>query len=222
MDILHLSPRSKSPDEVLHRFAAKSLKTPFSVELVYLPFVLFRFRIERTTFSRARTAEEGLFLADLVQGSPMNILKGTAFELEDEAKRELDRFHDLMASPLRPKRTVTIGKSDIPEDRIIAAAIRAETAIDTAKKVYRYDLMRVTGGLRFRRMEITVLPPVKTLYYPFWLVYYRDKKSKMRFDVYDGLLNRRERGEIVRSIKLGLIKEKRGNLKISVQGREGG
>jgi hypothetical protein len=208
MNVVSFVPRSSDPDAVVHKFAAKSLKTPFSVEMLYLPYVLFRYRVDWTTLAGKEKNEPGLFLADLLQGLPMNIQKKTKFELPPEMEEEFAGFAGLM-SPARPaKRTVSLQRSDIPDDKILPAALEEKAAIERGKSVFKYDLMRVMGGLRFRKIGIVPLPETKILYYPFWLVYHKDKKGKMRFEVFDALTGQKEKGPVVQSIKLGLIKKR--------------
>ena len=64
-------------DEVLRRFCAKSFKTPDAVELVYLPFVLFRYTIDLVTLFNRKKSAEGVFLADKIQGIPINVKDNT-------------------------------------------------------------------------------------------------------------------------------------------------
>jgi hypothetical protein len=208
MKIATFIPGSTEPDAVVHRFSAKSLKTPFSTEMLYLPYVLFRYRVYWTTLLGKKKSENGLFLADLIQGLPMNIQKDTKFELSGDIADEFKSYAELMNAGRPAKRTVSLGRKDAPEDKILPAALEENAAIERGKSVFKYDLMRIMGGLRFRNIKIVPLPDTKILYYPFWLVYYKDKKKKMRFDVFDGLTDQREKGQVVQSIKLGLIKKR--------------
>lgn len=207
MKIVAFVPRSKEPDSVIHKFSAKSLKTPFSTEMLYLPYVLFRYRVDWTTLLGKKKNEHGLFLADLIQGLPMNIQKDTKFELSEDIASEFMDYAELM-NPARPaKRIVSLRRNDAPGDKILPAALEESAAIERGKSVFKYDLMRIMGGLRFRKIKIIPLPDTKILYYPFWLVYYKNKKNKMRFDVFDGLTDQKEKGQVVQSIKLGLLKK---------------
>jgi len=200
-------PQSINPENIVQKFWAKSLKTPYATELLYLPFLLFRYRIVLSPFLGKEKAEQGLFMADLVQGTPMNIKKNTVFDTAEDLSRDLKEFFNLFAPPKNIKNRVAIRKTRIKEEQVLPVVLEEETALARGKKMLRYDLMRVAGGLRYRKMQIVADSERKILYYPYWLVYYRDKKNRMRFEVFDGLSGQKERGQIVKSIKIGLVRK---------------
>jgi hypothetical protein len=149
---------------------------------------------------------DGLLCADLLQGLPMAISRATRFALGEDLRKELSDFAGHLDPP-RPKRHVLVERREVPDGQVLPGVLDEAAAVERAKAVLRYDLMRLFGGLRFRRIEIAAAAGGKVLYYPFWLVYYRDRRGRMRFDAFDALSGQKEKGEIARSIKLGLLKK---------------
>jgi len=206
MKIITIIPEIKDADAVLHKFGRRSLRTPISAEMIHLPYLLFRYRIAWTTLGGKARTTDGLLCADLLQGRPMSIARATRFALEDGLEGEFAEFEPLLDPP-RPKRSVTVERRDVPDAAVLPGALAEEDAIERSKAVLKYDLMRLFGGLRFRRIEIRPLPARKVLYYPFWLIYHRDRQGRMQFEAFDALSGQREKGDIARSIKLGLLKK---------------
>jgi len=218
MKIIRLVPRLSDADDVIKRYCRKTFKAPCSLELVYLPFVLFRYRIELTSLFGKRRIEKGIFLADSLQGIPINIKKNTKFVFEDGRLQE--EFKGLIGSALidssvviKDDKTVTvlIEKEQVPAEQVLPKVLDEQASIKKGKNLLMYDIMKLTGSLRYRSVDIVPEPGTKTLYYPYWLIYYRDKKNKMRFDVLDGLSGQKEGGQIIKSVKIGLV-EKHKNL----------
>jgi hypothetical protein len=207
MNIIRFTPTITDADDIVHKFGRRSLGKPVAAEMLYLPSILFRYRIDWLTFFGKKRSERGLFMADLIQGNPTNIRKSTGFMIAPELRKEFLGFPE-MAAPAFSKRTIPVDSVQISEDSVLPQVLGDQTAVERAKSFLRYDLMRVIGGLRFRTIEIGCLPGAKILYYPLWLVYYRGKKGEMRFQAFDGLTGEKEKSEIVRSIKLGLLKKK--------------
>jgi len=193
-------------DAVLHRFGRRRLQAAISREKLFLPYFLFSYRVVWTTLGGAPKAMDGLLCADLVQGLPMAIPKATRFSLGPGLEAELADLAGLLVHS-RPKRTVVLSRTDVPEERLLPALLSSAEAVERGKSILRYDLMRLFGGLRFRKIVLSPRPGGKVLYYPFWLIYYRGRRERMRFDAFDALTGQREKGEIVRSIKLGLLKK---------------
>jgi hypothetical protein len=200
--------------DVLKKYCRKNFKAPCSVELVYVPFVLFRYRIELTSLFGKRKTEKGIFLVDSLQGIPVNIKKNTKFSLKDEGLRK--RFDGLLGSSvidstdlIRNDKTITVSveQLDVAEEQVLPEVLDQEDAIKRGKNLLMYDIMKLTGGLRYRRVDVVPEPQTETLYYPYWLIYYRDKKNQMRFDVLDALTGQKEGGQIIRSIKVGLVEK---------------
>jgi hypothetical protein len=209
MNILTFAPLCSDPDEAVRKFCAKTLKIPYAAELLYLPYVLFRYKIELTPFFGRKKTEESLFLVDRLQGTPMNIQKTTRFELSGELQREFEAFQDLFLPLKNKKTTAVIQRRDVEEDHVLPATLEEDEAIKKGKHLLMYDLMRITGNLRYRRLDITPCPETKIIYYPYWIIYYRNKKEKMEFAVYDGMSGEKEKGQVVESIKLGLFKKQK-------------
>ncbi len=208
MNILTFAPLCSDPDEAVRKFCSKTLKIPYAAELLYLPYVLFRYKIELTSFFGRKKTEESLFLVDLLQGTPMNIRKTTRFELKGELQREFEAFGDLFHPSKKEKTSAVVQRKEVKEDHLLPRILEEEEAIKKGKHLLMYDLMRISGSLRYRRMDIMPFPETKILYYPYWIIYYRNKK-KMEFAVYDGMSGEKERGQLVESIKLGLVKKQK-------------
>jgi hypothetical protein len=214
MNILTFAPLCSDPDEALRKFCSKTLKIPYAAEILYLPYVLFRYKIELTPFFGRKKTEESLFLVDRLQGTPMNIRKKTRFEFKGELQREFEAFRDLFHPSKNEKTTAVIQRKEVKEDHILPGILEEEEAIKKGKHLLMYDLMRISGNLRYRRLDITPCPETKIIYYPYWIIYYRNKKEKMEFVVYDGMSGEKEKGQVVESIKLGLFKKQK-NINLS-------
>lgn len=209
MNILTFAPLSSNPDQAVRKFCSKTLKIPYAAELLYLPYVLFRYKIELTPFFGRKKTEESLFLVDRLQGTPMNIRKKTRFELKGELQREFEAFKDLFHPSKNEKTTAVIQRKEVKEDHVLPGILEEEEAIKKGKHLLMYDLMRISGNLRYRRMDIAPFPETKIVYYPYWIIYYRNKKEKMEFVVYDGMSGEKEKGQVIESIKLGLVKKQK-------------
>ncbi len=214
MKIVRLVPRLSDADDVIKRYCRKTFKAPRSVELVYVPFVLFKYRIELVSLFGKRKTEKGIFLADSLQGIPINIKKNTKFVFEDGRLQE--EFKGLIGSALidssdviKDGKTITVlvEKEQVPEEQVLPKVLDDQAAVKRGKNLLMYDIMKLTGGLRYRRVDIIPEPETKTLYYPYWLIYYRDKKDRMRFDVLDSLSGQKEGGQIIKSVKIGLFEK---------------
>jgi len=214
MKIVRLVPRLSDADDVIKRYCRKTFKAPCSVELVYVPFVLFKYRIELISLFGKRKTEKGIFLADSLQGIPINIKNNTKFVFKDGCLQE--EFKGLIGSALidssdviKDGKTITvlIEKEQVPEEQVLPKVLDDQAAVKRGKNLLMYDIMKLTGGLRYRRVDIIPEPETKTLYYPYWLIYYRDKKNRMRFDVLDSLSGQREGGQIIKSVKIGLFEK---------------
>lgn len=214
MNILTFAPLSSNPDQAVRKFCSKTLKIPYAAELLYLPYVLFRYKIELTPFFGRKKTEESLFLVDRLQGTPMNIRKKTRFELKGELQREFEAFRDLFLPSKNEKTTAVIQRKEVKEDHVLPGILEEEEAIKKGKHLLMYDLMRISGSLRYRRMDIAPLPETKIVYYPYWIIYYRNKKEKMEFVVFDGMSGEKEKGQVIESIKLGLFKKQK-NINLS-------
>ena len=219
MKIVRLVPRLSDADDVVKKYCRRNFKAPCSVELIYVPFVLFGYRIELTSLFGNRKTEKGIFLADLLQGIPINIKKNTKFVFEDGCLQE--EFKGLVGSALidpsdviKDDKTITvlIEKEQVPQEQVLPIVLDEQTAIKTGRNLLMYDIMKLTGSLRYRSIDIITEPETRTLYYPYWLIYYRDRKNKMQFDVLDGLSGQKEGGQIIKSVKIGLVEEHKKNV----------
>lgn len=206
MRILRFVPRFQEPEEMLRKYCARNFKTPHSLELVYLPFVLFRYRIVLRSFKGKEKTARGFFLADLVQGVPINIRRDTWLDVCGEIRETDESWGEFGGRCAGSKLRIPVDRLDAAESQILPADLEPESAIQRAKKLLRYDIMRLAGGLRYKDVDIVPEPPVHVLHYPHWLVYVR-KKGDVRMEVLDALTGQKERGQLVDSIKLGLVRK---------------
>ncbi len=206
MKIILFSPRLATPELAAQKFCTRTLKIPHSAELLYLPFVLFKYSVTMTRFSGRQKAFEGIFLADLIRGVPVNIRKKTAFRVAPGLQAEFAPFTALLApSGEDHVDAVTIESRDIPETRVLSAFLEPHEAMAKAKSVYRYDIIRLAGGWRYRSLDIRLRPETKIVHYPFWLVYHRTRRGEMTFGVVDGVNGQKEGGDLAASLKFGLL-----------------
>jgi hypothetical protein len=169
--------------------------------------VLFGYKIELTSLFGRKKTEYGLFLADLVQAIPVNIKKDTKFEFRNpELRNEFAKIHSSAATEDK-KNTILIETEDVEEEQVLPIVLQEQAAIKQGKSLLMYDVMKLAGSLRYRRVDIIPLPGAKTIYYPYWLIYFRDRKGKMQFDVLDGLSGQKEGGQIIKSVKTGLVEK---------------
>jgi hypothetical protein len=166
-----------------------------------------------TRFFAGKKIEEGLILADMLQGVPMNIKREISFEFKAGLQEYFKSFFRL--SRLRDeKRAEAIGVEaiEVPGEQVLPMILDEALAVDRGRRLLRYELMRLTGNLRYRRFEILPFPETKIVYYPYWLVYYRNRQGQMQFNVIDGVSGQKESGEVVTSLKMGLVRKHSGSL----------
>jgi hypothetical protein len=161
---------------------------------------------------------------DSLQGIPVNIKKNTKFVLKDEGLRR--QFDGLLGPALidstdliKDDKTITVSIKwqDVAEEQILPAALDEKAAIKAGKNLLMYDIMKLTGGLRYRRVDVVPEPQTQTLHYPYWLLYYRDKKRNMKFDVLDALSGQKEGGQIIRSVKIGLVEKQKNSQNVNLK-----
>jgi len=221
MNIVSFIPAFSDPEDVVRKFCARSFKVPYSLELVYLPFVLFKYHVRLTQFFGKTRIKEGLFLVDMAQGIPVNIKTETFFEVEETLKK----YFGALLPPLQPEdkkkaRTVALEGRDVSEEQVLPPILNESEAIGRGKTLLRYDLMRLAGNLRYRMFEIIPSSETKVLYYPYWIVYYRSGQGEMKFGIIDGLSGQKESGEIVTSIKMSLARKHSNNLGLNFSREE--
>jgi len=211
MRVTRLVPTLADADDVLKKYCRKNFKAPCSLELVYLPFVLFRYTIELISLFGKKKTEKGLFLVDLLQGIPINIKKDTKFEFRDSNLQE--QFSKLLNwVPIGGKKNIVlIETEEVEQEQVLPIVLGEQVAIEKGKSLLMYDIMKLAGSLRYRRLDVIPQPGTKTLYYPYWLIYYRDRKGIMQFDVIDGLSEQKEGGQIIKSVKIGLVEKQKNS-----------
>ncbi len=215
MNILRFAPRYPEADGVAGKFCARSLRVPQAAELVYLPFIMFKYSVRTQGYGGKQKAESGLFLVDLIQATPMNIRSGTVFSLEADIAGRLDSLiPDSSAVTGKEEGAIRVGTQETASSQILPILLENEEAIARGKRLLRYDLMRLAGSLRFRNWEMVIHPEMAVVHYPFWLVYFRNRRGEMQLGIIDGLNGRREGGEIAASIKKGLLEKKHGKREI--------
>ena len=150
MKIVRLVPNFANTDDVLKKYCRKYFKAPCSLELVYLPFVLFRYRIDLTLLFGKKKTEKGLFLVDLLQGIPINIKRNTKFVFKTLDLQE--KFRDLIDSnSVENKKTtvVSIEPDEVDQEQVLPIVLDEDTAIKKGKNLLMYDLMKLTGSFRY-------------------------------------------------------------------------
>ena len=208
MKITRLVPEYADADHVLKRYCRKNFKAPCSLELVYMPFVLFDYKIDTLSLFGKRKSEAGLFLVDLSQGIPINIKKNTFFDFIDaDLKKQFCKLTG--EDSLKDEKTVIvkIQSEEVDSQQLLPSVIDVQTALEKGRKLLMYDLMKLAGALRYKKVDVVPGLQRKVLYYPHWLIYYRDRKNNMKFDVFDALNGQKEGGQIIRSVKIGLLKK---------------
>jgi hypothetical protein len=208
MNILRFAPRYSDAELVVSKFCAKSLRVPTAAELIYLPYVLFKYSIRTSGYAGRRKTAAGLFLVDLVQATPMNIRSGTTFLRDGNITGSLSSLISISSAVEGDDaRAIRVGTQEIAATQVLPALLDREAAVSMGKKVLRYDLMRLAGGLRYRNWEMVIHREMAVIHYPFWIIYYRSRRGEMQLGVIDGLNGRREGGEIASSIRKGLMEK---------------
>jgi hypothetical protein len=206
MNVIRIAPRLTDAEAAVTVFSAKTLKVPLAAELVYAPFVMFRYAVAMSGFRGEKKAFEGLFLADLIQGGPMNVPRGTRFEVGPDLEAEFSPLIPQVGENKNGKTAlIRLEVGRVSDAQILPALMEREEAMAGGKKLLRYDLMRLAGGLRYRRLNITLLPGAVTIHYPLWLVYYRRRGGELAFRVIDAVTGRRESGQMVKSVAMSLV-----------------
>lgn len=208
MNILRLVPKFADPDDVIKKYCRKYFKAPCSIELIHLPFVLFKYEINLISILGKSKSEKGLFLVDMLQGIPVNIKKNTKFEFTTpDLEPQFQNILDGLDPNQKYKTSVTIEPKEIDQEQILPKVLTEDEAIKRGKNLLMYDIMKITGSFRYRKIDIVPHLQTKILYYPHWLIYYRNKNNEILFDVIDGLTSQKEGGQIIKSIKTGLVKK---------------
>ena len=205
MKIIRFTPTVKTQETALKAFCSKSIRIPYSIEMVYLPYLLFAYSIIQSFITGKKNKSRGLFLVDLVQGIPVNIKNKTMFEISPALEKEMKTLIGDFPVGQNRKNPLAIDRENIEEDKLMPVLLEEEEAISRGRKLLMYDIMKFSGP--FRKSEITALDERKQVYYPYWLIYYKDRKGTTDFAVLDALNRNRETGDIKRSISLALVKK---------------
>lgn len=218
MRLVRFAPAFGDADRVIHAFGRRSLKTPMSLEMIHLPYVLFRYGVDWTTLGGSPRTTEGIFSADLAQGVPMNVGRRTRIDVPEELRGEFAAVLPLLV-PEKSRARVALERVEVRDEAVLPAILDDDEAIARSRDVFKYDLMRLMGGLRFRKIAISPRPDRRRVYYPYWLVYHKDRRGRTGFQTIDGITGEREHGAVVRSIQLALLK-KAGKWEPSMKDRE--
>ncbi|GEM_PF-1171772 len=209
MIILRFAPRLGDSNAAASVFCRKNFRSPVAAELVHLPFVLFRYAAEFRSFGGGRKTLAGLFLADLVRGEPMNVPRGTRFEIEPGLESEFsDLIPDRRGGKDRGTPVIRIESGLIPDPQVIPPLLKEEEAILRSKTILKYDLMRLAGGLSYRDFSVVPLPGSKVVYYPLWVIYYRRRRGEIGFATIDALTGKREGTGLAAAVAQGLVRKK--------------
>lgn len=205
MDIIRFTPSVKTHEDAVKVFCSKSTRIPYSTEIIYLPYILFVYNLCQSFITGKKTTSRGIFLVDLIQGIPVNIKKNTMFQVSPSLENEMKNLLEGSPAGYNPKNPLAIEKEDIDEEKILPALLNEHDAIEKGRKLFMYDMMKFSGPCR--NVEITALDERKLIYYPYWLIYYKDRKGVMDFSVLDALNKNRESGDIKRSVSMALLKK---------------
>ena len=207
MKIVRLVPTVVNSDDAVREFTGRSIKIPYSVELVYLPFLLFKYRINILSFFGREKTDEGLFLVDMLQGMPVNIKRDTKFKISPALQEGFSLLVNVsMAGYDVKKNPLAMEECEIEEEKILPAVLGEDEAVKKGIGLMRYDMMRLAGSFRYRKINILPQPCGRMVYYPYWLIYYRTNHGAVKFAVLDALNKRIEGGEVIKSVKIGLEK----------------
>ena len=207
MLINRFSPTIKTNTEAVKVFCAKSTMIPYSVELVYLPYLMFNYKVVMTMFSGKQRHNEGLFLVDMSTGIPINIKGKLKLKISPEVKNELGKLVSGYPDEVDPKNPLAIEKYEAAGEQVFPVILDNTEAIDKGKRLLLYDMMKLFGAYRYKNFDIV---PEKSntriIHYPYWLIYHKDNKEGMKFSVLDALNKHRETGQIINAIKKAMVK----------------
>jgi len=203
--VLVLVPVLESAEEASRIYLQMVRHRPTSLELVYLPFVLFRYRIAATSLFGRKREETGAVLVDLNGSVPINIRKGTritgpGMERYAGAIEAEGRGRQRSAGP-----PFSVESRRVPARAVAPANIPVEEAVKDGLRILRYEYFRLIGPLRNRRMEIRAEDPHTLLYHPYWIFYYLGRGGGKAYDVLDALNGSKEGGQITRSVARALF-----------------
>lgn len=204
VDILALRPAIAAVEEASGIYAQKVRHRPVSAELVYLPFVLFRYRLAATSLLGRRREEMGAVLVDLNGAVPINIKKGTRLSgpgMEGFAGAlQADRGGRKPSGP-----PLAIEARHVPASAVAPAHLPVDDAIRDGLRILRYEVFRLFGALRHRKLEVRAEEPHLVVHHPYWIFYSIKRGGERTFDVLDALNGVKEGGQIIRSVARALF-----------------
>ncbi|MDD5502015.1 MAG: hypothetical protein PHH26_00955 [Candidatus Thermoplasmatota archaeon] len=207
MKAIRFEPIIKDEADALKAHYSASSKKIKSLELVYLPFCLFKYKISRKAWLGEDKSDESLLLADMVNGIPINVPAQVEFNDKTGKMAPLISGIDkskatrLAGRGLKVKVSkISVENADLPEKSTLKTAISHREAVRKGLWALRYDLMNIWGPFRSKSLEMSrsEAEPLQ-VYFPYWILYY-PKNGKMDFEALDALSGSKEGTQIKMSI----------------------
>lgn len=207
MEAIRFEPVIRNEEEALKAHYSASSRKIKSLELVYLPFTLFKYRVSRKSWLGEIRSDESLLLSDMVNGIPINV--PAQVEFSDRTGKlaplvsgiDKSRATRLAGRGLKVRvGRISVENADLPERCALKTAIGHDEAVRKGLWALRYDLMRIWGPFRSKSIEMTrsEAEPLQ-VYFPYWILYY-PKNGKVDFDALDALSGSKEGTQIKMSI----------------------
>jgi hypothetical protein len=208
MDAIRFEPIIKDEAEALKAHYCASSKKIKSLELVYLPFCLFKYKISRQAWLGENKSDESLLLADMVNGIPINVPAQVEFNDKTGGAMtslvsgiDKSRATRLAGRGLKVRVSrISVENAELPDKSALKTAITHEEAVRKGLWALRYDLMRIWGPFRSKSIQMSrsEAEPMQ-VYFPYWILYY-PKNGKMDFEALDALSGSKEGTQIKMSI----------------------
>jgi hypothetical protein len=209
MSTVCFQPLFDKPEPVIHKFVTRSFQTPQAVELVYLPFYLFIYKVKTLSLLGRLNTFHNIMLVDLVGGEPTSINRQTFIEASPELTQDFPVLPSIteIQKNNKIKQRLKLIKQELPENSLLPPILRPKEAVNSARKIFKYDFFRLAGGFGYKRVEIVPDFDGLTVYYPIWLVYYSDRKKHMHLKAFNGLTLEKESGNFLLAIKKALLEK---------------
>ena len=205
MKITILKPTIITEEEAVKKFWSKKTKIPYSIELIYFPFLLFRYHVNQIYFSGKNRSYDGLLLTDLIKGIPINVSNKIRFKMNPEFQKKFKDLIDPFFNENDGYDILFIKEDKVDEEKVLPILLAEDEAIKRGIKILMYDIMKFTGSIRHRKVDIEPRHRGKVIYHPYWLIYYLNRKNEMKFSVLDAMNGQIEGREINDAIQIGLF-----------------
>lgn len=212
MEILRFEPIIKTGEDALKAHCSYSARRIESIEMIYLPFSMFKYEVARRKWLGGEISDRALLLADMVGGIPINV--PSQIEFEDKTGGSIASLLSGLDRSVATKMAgrglkiwaskIAVEKADVQESAAVKPMLGEDEAARRGLWALRYDLMRIWGPFRYRSVNLVKLDgSAATIYFPYWMLYY-NKGGKIHFDVLDALSGAKEGTQIKMSIANGI------------------